>query len=262
MSRKREARHTGFGVGITLLDFLLDSRAPRGVSQIAQHLDLPLSSTHDMLKTMNELGLVAQNPATRLYQLTPRVLELAQKVASHFGVNNRVHAALIAYCEKHQATACLAVIAGASTHICMAHGPHGGTVSLGSGGPVYATAAGKAIVSLLPETEWPSFAPTPDCPRLSKRTNLDAGKFYRELTVAREQGVAWNIMETTNDIVSAASPVAPPTGTATYSVALIYAGDRLPVLDRDGIATQVRDLAAELRPLIYPELLQVRRKKR
>jgi IclR family transcriptional regulator, acetate operon repressor len=252
MSRIKSARQSGFGVGISLLEFLIESRGPRGVSQIAAHLDLPVSSIHDMLKLMSELGFVEKKSSTRLYRASARVFELAHKMASHYGVNDRVAQALRRYSREHGLTVCFAALASDQTYIACASGSFGDTVTLGAAGPAYATAAGKCLLALLPETEWSSFAPGPASPRLTTHTNTDPERFFRELRLAREHGVAWNIRETAIDFVSIAAPLPEPDGTARYAVAFLYPYDDWPLLDREDAAQRVKALATKLASSLFP----------
>ncbi len=252
MSRTKSARQSGFGVGIALLEYLIESRGPRGVSQIAEHLALPVSSVHDMLKLMSELGFVEKKSPTRLYRASARVFDFAHKLASHYGVNDHIAQSLRRYSREHGLTVSLAVLASGQTYIACATGSLGGTATLGAGGPVYATAAGKCLLALLPETEWPHFAPGPASLRLTPHTNLDPARFFRELHLAREHGVAWNIRETAADIVSVAAPLIEPDGSARYAVALLFPYDDWPLLDREDAAKRVKALAAKLAGSLFP----------
>lgn len=252
MSRTKSAQQSGFGVGISLLEFLIESRGPRGVSQIASHLGLPLSSAHDMLKLMSELGFVEKKKPTRLYRASARVFELAHKMACHYGVNDRIAQVLRRYSHEHNLTLCLAVLASDQTYIACASGSLGDTPTLGAGGPAYATAAGKCLLALLPETDWAPFAPGPTSPRLTPHTNTDPERFFRELRLARVNGVAWNIRETAINIVSVAAPLPEPDGSARYAVAFLYPYEDWPLLDRENAAQCVKSLATKLSTSLFP----------
>jgi DNA-binding IclR family transcriptional regulator len=62
--------------GFRILE-LLAERAPRSVSEIADALDLEMSNTSRLLKSLAELGYATQGTRRGLYQLSPRILKLA-----------------------------------------------------------------------------------------------------------------------------------------------------------------------------------------
>jgi DNA-binding IclR family transcriptional regulator len=63
--------------GFRILE-LLAERSPRSVGEIADQLQLENSNASRLLKSLAELGYVAQNSRRGQYQLSPRVLMLAQ----------------------------------------------------------------------------------------------------------------------------------------------------------------------------------------
>ena len=250
MARTKDALHSGFGLGIKLLEYLVDVPAPQGVSQIAKALGLAVSTTHDTLHLLMELGMVEMRAATKTYQVTPRLLDLASHIARHFTLNVRVQQAMLDFSHEEELSACLCILDGHESRIAFASGPLGSTVVIGAHGPVYATAAGKAIVSCFPESDWPVFMPPPDAPQCTPDTNTDPAVFQRELQEARERGVAWNHKESEENIVSVAAPIRSGDGEARHAVALMFEASHMHFIDEARMEAKVQVLAASLAGLI------------
>src|SRR4051812_28493691 len=58
---------------------ILSARTPQGVTEIATALELEKSSVSRLLKSMSELGYVTQGARRGQYQVSPRILVLAQQ---------------------------------------------------------------------------------------------------------------------------------------------------------------------------------------
>src|SRR5262245_39840865 len=58
---------------------ILSAKTPQGVTEIAAALELEKSSVSRLLKSLSELGYVAQGTRRGQYQVSPRILVLAQQ---------------------------------------------------------------------------------------------------------------------------------------------------------------------------------------
>ena len=63
--------------GFKLLDFLAVSAELVSVKELAEHFQLPNSHICRLLKTLVETGYVEQDPATRKYRISLKILNLA-----------------------------------------------------------------------------------------------------------------------------------------------------------------------------------------
>ncbi|MCC5846459.1 MAG: IclR family transcriptional regulator [Verrucomicrobia bacterium] len=252
MSRTKDAARSGFGIGISLLEFLIRSHRSLGVSQIAEHLGLALSTTHDTLKTLIELGMVEQNEKNRTYQVTPQVLGLAHNVACNYGVNSKVSHALLTFSQEEEVTACICVLSGRRTYISYAAGALGGSQTIGADGPVWATAAGKAIVSTHPPEEWAAYMPRQEDGKLTPRCNATPEAFGAELIRTRENGFAWNIGESESSVVAVAAPLWGPEQRVRHAAALMFPRQAWRLLGEEKLVAQLQRLVRRLQPLLAP----------
>ena len=250
MARTKDARHSGFGLGIQLLEHLVDAPAPQGVSQVARELGLAVSTTHDTLHLLMELGMVEMREATKTYQVTPHLLDFASHIARHFTINARVQQAMLEFSHEEGLSACICILDGHESRIAFASGPLGSTVVLGAYGPVYATSAGKVMVASLPEADWEVFLPPPDAVPRTPKTNTDPSVFRKELKGARVKGVAWNRQESEGNIVSVAAPVPGRNGEARHAVAIMFDADDMQYVSATRMEEKVRELAARLSALM------------
>ena len=66
--------------GLRTLELLVSSHNPLGVTEIAEQLELDKANAHRTLAALVRLGYVEQDPSTRRYSATVKVVELARSV--------------------------------------------------------------------------------------------------------------------------------------------------------------------------------------
>lgn len=130
---------------------LQESRLP--LTDIARKVGLPLSTTHRILATLRDVGIVEQEGDRDLYRLGLKLLELGSMVLA----NMEVHREALPYIEE------LVRETGETVHLGVFDGtqvvsiekidsPHGlaSTVTIGKGAPAYCTGVGKALLASQP----------------------------------------------------------------------------------------------------------------
>ncbi|AHF90505.1 transcriptional regulator [Opitutaceae bacterium TAV5] len=238
---------TTLSQGLDVVRVLVRSGTPLGVTQVGQALGIYKSSAHRLLQILGKLGFVQQNPATLRYSLHPGIFGFIHEFASQFGPNTRVDPLLRAAASRLRCSVYLSMLGGRDTYVVCAAGDEGNTTQLGTHGPVYASSAGKILVARRPESEWPDYAPHPGDPTITEHTSLDPERFYKELRAARENGVAWNMRETTVYHASVAAPVNELLlPYPRMAVALLVRYQELPVHDRETLAGEVMALARQV----------------
>jgi len=138
-------------------------------------------------------------------------------------------------------------LCGGNTYVVAASGTLGDTFALGEQAPVYASSAGKAVVSQYPRERWVEFAPDATAKKLTKHTNTDPELFYKELERARDSGVAWNHRESSLDAISVAAPIHEPGRDPRFAVAILLPDDQAFFIDdRADLEQRVRKIAKKL----------------
>ncbi len=79
--------HNSMFHGVEALVVLLKAHRSLGITQIAAALNLPKSTTHDLVAALCELGFVEQNGATRRYAISPRIFQFLNLFSTEYGAN-------------------------------------------------------------------------------------------------------------------------------------------------------------------------------
>lgn len=241
-----DTKKTLLSQGIELVRFLAHSRHALGVTEIAEGMGLPKSSTFRLLGVLIDLGFVQKNMPSQRYTISPKIFSFVHDLTHEFGPNQRVGELIMERAEELGCGIYLSMLSGRCTYVISAAGMRGNTFALGSTGPIHASSAGKVIVAHLPESEWAYFEPTPEDARLTPYTNLDPARFRQELCVARESGVGWNMRETTPTGASVAALIRETFYPPRLAVALLVNFKDLVVHDRARLEEQARALAKRL----------------
>lgn len=240
-------------IGLTVLQHLIDTGHSLGVSQIASHLGLAKGSAHRILQTLCDSGFVEQNEENRQYNISPQIFRFLHQLTSQFGPNSKVFDNIRTFAAKHRCSVYLSMLAGRNSFVISASGPYGDTTTLGSEAPAYASSCGKILVAQLPPSEWGKFAPRPEEKPLGRCTNLDTTRFYAELKLAREEGVAWNQRESTLDYCSVAARLNEAKSIQRLAVAILLPYKDWVAQDREDLKKLTLQLAEELSVILHPQ---------
>ena len=178
------------------------------VTELAHELDMAPSTVHNHLSTLLKHGYVTKEGDTYLpgYQFVPM---------SEF-VRNRKQAYRVAQSKVHQ----LAEECGARGNFVIEDGGRGmylftataeGAVKaysrVGRRAPLHVTAAGKSILSQLPERRVDEIVETHGLPRETEHTITDRDALHEELAAIRERGYAYNCEEHLTSVNAVGAPV-------------------------------------------------------
>ena len=193
---------------VEVLDLVL-VRSSAGVrlSDIAQELQSPLSSTHDLLRSMTKAGLVAVD-AERNYRIGPRFVQLALATGDSLDIRVLAHAHLEQLAAELNHDVYLAIrVDHAVTYVDRIPGRGRAAVDIRLGDPVplHTSAAGKLYCAFSENLE--TIVLSGDLPALTSRSITSTIKFKPQLRLIRERGYAISNEETITGIVGFAVPV-------------------------------------------------------
>ena len=220
------------GHTLHILDCLINSPRSLGVSEIASELDLAKSTCHRLLNAMVDQQIVQKEPHTKRYSLNPVVFSYIHRLATHFGPIGGFIKQLRKMAKELNLSLYVSVLCGGNTYVIAASGKLGDSFALGEQAPVYASSVGKVLVAHFPQEKWKNFAPDNSSIRLTKYTNLDPEKFYKELERSLKSGVAWNNQESSLEAISVASPILEPGRMPRFAVAILQSQKELSVFGR------------------------------
>jgi DNA-binding IclR family transcriptional regulator len=168
------------------------------------------------------LGFVEKAPASHLYRLSAGAFRLVHHIAERFGPNLKIANLLPQIAMETNASVYIHTLWGREVVLISAIGEFGPSTSLGTVTPVYVSAAGKMLVSQLPEESWPEFAPDSDAVKWTEFTVIDREHFFKELHQARASGVALAERTASREVCAIAAPIPELYEGRQFSVALVY----------------------------------------
>lgn len=216
-----------------LLDQL--AAAPDGLSlaELVDQLALARSTVYRILNSLHAHGLVAKAEQSHLYQLGPRIAELARRSepdSDHAFLGDVAEPIMEALSNRVGEACKLSVPDGDETlSIRVAQSPaeYGLTIRVGHRAPIQAGGSSKAIFAHWPEAEISRILSRP-LPAFTPFTITDPDMLREVLAQIRQQGYAEDHSEITPGIRSVAAPIFGPRGTVVAALGIPYLGDPLP----------------------------------
>ncbi|RDZ52740.1 IclR family transcriptional regulator [Haloferax sp. Atlit-6N] len=195
-----------------IIEELRDRNGAR-VSELATELELPKSTVHRHLKTLEEREYVMKTGD--LYHIGSRFLYIGM------GVNNR-HEAFAQIEPKVKALASetderaqfMIEEHGYLVYIYRETGEHAvqTNTQLGKRMPIHATSGGKAILAQLTDDQIARIIERHGLPKITENTITDEDELYDELREIRDEGVSFNDQEYIEGLRSVSVPVIKPNG--------------------------------------------------
>jgi DNA-binding IclR family transcriptional regulator len=225
---------------------LQEPRLP--LTEIARRTGLPLSTTHRILTTLREAGLIEQEAGRELYRLGLKLLELGSMVLA----NMEVHREALPFIEE------LARETGETVHLGVFDGTQvvsiekiespralASHVTIGKGAPAYCTGVGKALLAFQPEPVLDAVC-RGGFVRYTAHTIVQPARLRRELARVRAQGYAVDNAEHQPDVRCVAAPVRDHSGRVVASLSVSGPATRLPRDRVPALAARTRAVAARL----------------
>lgn len=186
----------------------LEEREEAGVSELADHLGLAVSTVHDHLTTLEELGYVAKDD--KRYRLGLKFLRLGVNARRNVDVYPLVEPYLEKIADETGETAWLVVEEdGLSVHLARTRGDEGVETAnrVGRRSHLHYHAGGKAILAQLPRERVEEIVDRHGLPGLTENTITTPEVLYEELAEIRDRGYALNDNEEIVGTRSVAAPV-------------------------------------------------------
>jgi IclR family transcriptional regulator, pca regulon regulatory protein len=213
--------------GLAILSAFKPARPLLGISELARALELNRSTAHRYVATLNRLGYLHQDEATRKYRLGPRVLDLGFSAINSMELREIAAPHLRRLSDETGHTVNMAILDGEDiVYVERVRSSRAGqreidlNLHVGSRLPAYCTSMGKVLLANLRaegRTELlDRIQLTPRGPNtLTARDALDA-----ELDRVRTSGLAVNNEELAYGLRSIAAPVRSPAGDVVAAINL------------------------------------------
>ncbi|NTZ16152.1 IclR family transcriptional regulator [Paenibacillus sp. JMULE4] len=208
---------------LILLEKLASGKGGLGIGELSEATQLPKSTTHRILETLQKYKFVMQEPSTEKYFIGLKAIEIGMS-----GLHNTdlVEAAiphmqdLVAHTEQTSflavynegETICIYKVEGTSSVITNAN--------LGTRHPVHCTGLGKAILAFYSLETVDKIISEHGLQRFTPTTITDHQQFLQELSEIRKKGVAKNYEEFDEGMSSFAAPIFDYTGRVVAAVSV------------------------------------------
>lgn len=208
-------------------------------SEVARLLDLPESSTSDLLNTLHEIGYLSRTASTRRFYPTGRLLAMASAIAENDPLTAFGTEATGLLAQRSGETACCAVLAAEQIKVvAVSEGSYRlrYVLNVGDTFTVHATAIGKALLGGLGDDDMRRVLRLRSLPRRTDNSKTDPREVEAEVREHRKLGWFQAIDEGTM-------------GVSSFAVSG-HVGDRLVGLGIIGPTDRVRSRPDEMRNIV------------
>lgn len=229
--------------GFRVLYAFSGPEAALSLTEIAAATGLNMSAAQRFTHSLEVLGFLRKDPASRRYRPAPRLLDFAFMYQRSSGLAERAMPHLIALAEDCGESVQLVERDGAAV-VYLARLPRQQvrvpSASIGARMPIHCTATGRAILARLPETEARGLIESADLRALTEATLTDVKSIMARVAEARRLGFALVVEECVAGEIAVAAPILDRAGRA-------FAALGVPVpRQRRSVATIERDLAPRI----------------
>jgi len=215
------------------------------LAEICQRTGFPKSTTHRLLSSMREVGLLDQDRERDRYRLGLKLFELGNIVLSNMDLHR----------EARPFVEALSRVTGHLVHLAVFDGrqavvihrtdptPEGTPLSLIENAPVHCTSVGKAILAFQPQPVIDQVI-AGGLKRFTENTITDPAKLTRELTRTRARGYAIDDAEHQPGLRCVGAPIHDQTGRIFAGVSISGPAWKVPTGEIKSLAQVVMHHAA------------------
>jgi IclR family acetate operon transcriptional repressor len=193
-----------------LLELLADSPQPLRLTDVAQALEVPFSSTHGLLQALVRLQLAEMSGDERRYMAGPRLRRLGIRVVSRLDIIDVARPRIARLVSQIDEDAYLALYEGRSfSHVQRFESSHSLrlNISLGVPRPLHSTAAGKLYLASLDPSERSAVLAEIDLEKFTPYTLVQPEILSEHLDKVHRQGFAISDQESIEGVTSTGAPV-------------------------------------------------------
>lgn len=195
---------------IEIIETFARERRPLSLSELARLLAVPASSCLALIRTLTSQGYLYETARRQGYYPTSRLLAMAQQIARHDPVLDRVHDTMNELREATGETVVIGKLDGQSVvYLDVLESPHAirYIATAGDHRALHANSIGKALLSVLNAAEREALLAQLPFPRFTPRTLQSAAELEADIARARERGCFVNLSESMPDVGALAWPV-------------------------------------------------------
>ncbi len=185
------------------------------LSELTRAVHAPKSSVFKIVSTLEAEGFVSKDPLTQKYQLTLRLLALANAAAERINLRRELYPLLKELKDKTGETVNLGILEGDTAFYIESlegPGPIKVIVRPGKELSLHSSALGKALLAYLPETEMDRILASKRMVAYTPHTCTDPTALKKQLAHVRLRGYALDLEEDALDMVCVGAAIRDHTG--------------------------------------------------
>jgi IclR family acetate operon transcriptional repressor len=228
----------------TDLLYIVSQKEIIGVSEAARELDMPNSTVHDYLRSLEEMGYLKKTDEG--YSLTTRLLEMGARHRLQMEIYTTAGEEIKKIARETGEHASLMIEEdGLGIFLTTVMGEHAVGVAAhdGTRTPLHATAPGRTILAHLPDDRVDEIIDQRGLPSLTQKTITDRAELQSELESIRDRGYASEEGETLDGIRGVAAPILERNANKILGAISVYAPTSR--TKQDNFEETVQDLLIE-----------------
>ena len=181
--------------GLSILDALAKSAAGLTLTDVAQRVELPPSTTHRLLSTLEKMGYVHQAGDLGLWFIGLQAFRVGATFLENRDFVADSHAYMHRLMEQAGETVNLAILDGTEAVFVaqvQCHEMMRTLVKLGSRVPLHASGVGKALFAALPDAQVDAILKVKGLPRITENTIVAVETMWAALRVIRQRGYSFD----------------------------------------------------------------------
>jgi IclR family acetate operon transcriptional repressor len=181
--------------GFSILEALAKSGAGLTLTDVSQRVQLPPSTTHRFLSTLERMGYVYQAGDLGLWYVGLQAFTVGTTFLANRDFVAQSHASMHRLMEQAGETANLAILDGTEAVFIaqvQCHEMMRTLVKLGSRVPLHASGVGKALFAALPDEQIDAILKVRGLPRITENTIVVPETMWAALRVIRQRGYSFD----------------------------------------------------------------------
>ncbi|MCD2137591.1 IclR family transcriptional regulator [Salinicoccus halitifaciens] len=195
---------------MNILELIQKEGPGLSLGEISKSLDLPKSTAHGIIKTLQSQDFIKQHARTSEYHLGIKLFELGNTLADSMDIVNLGHQYLEYLVEEYNETAHLAILSDKEVVYVDKKEGEGALrmySQLGKRAPLYCTGVGKAMLAHLPEKDIDKILSEMEMTAFTPNTITDSEQLKEHLEETKTQGYLYDDEEIEIGLKSVAAPV-------------------------------------------------------
>ena len=181
--------------GLSILEALANGDSGLTLTDLAQRVQLPTSTTHRLLSTLARMGYVYQAGDLGLWYVGLQAFTVGTTFLANRDFVAQSHASMHRLMEQAGETANLAILDGTEAVFIaqvQCHEMMRTLVRLGSRVPLHASGVGKALFAALPDEQIDAILKVKGLPRITENTIAAPETMWAALRVIRQRGYSFD----------------------------------------------------------------------